>query len=652
MTSRDDDVDHVNVQLSSIIYGSLAKVKSRRSMLSRIRADPVLYTPNYFDRSRQQCQADTMAKIRRVAELARKMESDSDVERSDLRELLSVLSEYDRSFAMRHGTHALLFREAVRLQGSEMQWRRWRRKIERYEVIGCFAMTELGHSSALRRLETVATYCERDQSFRLETPTLLATKFWIGGAGHTATHAVVICQLVVGGQPCGLGWLLVQIRDARGNAVDGVECGELGPKAGRHGVDNGWIRFDDVRVPRDNLLQRWMRVTDDGQFEPPAHAALPYLSLIPERHALIRDFCQMAQNGVTIACRYSVLRRQGDAPGGGGGERQIIDYQSHYCALMPIVAHAYAYQCAIAAEERRWAALAERSGGSGAGAAADMLAHVPAVHAASCGLKAWIGWWAADSLERCRRAMGGHAYSSFNAIDSLAADIHVLTTGGGDNAALVSQHARFLARRQGGGGDLDRRAAATTVVRLSYDDDDVDALEHLGHVLLGRTVASMRASQQRTDDTWNDHLNELIECSSVATDVLVCRSFAASIAERQAELGDRTNALLLAMRRLVVASSIGRHSLALLECKLIDGGATSTRRARADIIDQCAELKQSALVLTDGFDLPDFVLKSPLACRNQANAYQAYFDTVRNAPSTSNRAPYFDEHIAPLLSKL
>jgi acyl-CoA oxidase len=47
---------------------------------------------------------------------------------------------------------------------------------------------KLGVSSFLRGLETTATYDKASDEFVIHSPTLTATKWWIGMAGETATH--------------------------------------------------------------------------------------------------------------------------------------------------------------------------------------------------------------------------------------------------------------------------------------------------------------------------------------------------------------------------------------------------------------------------------------------------------------------------------
>ena len=74
-------------------------------------------------------------------------------------------------------------------------------------------------------------------------------------------------------------------------------------------------------------------------------------------------------------------------------------------------------------------------------AGSDLLADL---HATSCGLKALASTTAAEGLEVCRRACGGHGYSSFGGIGSWYADYLPTTTWEGDNYMLTQQVARYV----------------------------------------------------------------------------------------------------------------------------------------------------------------------------------------------------------------
>jgi len=57
--------------------------------------------------------------------------------------------------------------------------------------MGCFALTELGHGSNVKGVETTATYDKENKEFILHTPTEKAMKFWIGGASKTSNTAAI-----------------------------------------------------------------------------------------------------------------------------------------------------------------------------------------------------------------------------------------------------------------------------------------------------------------------------------------------------------------------------------------------------------------------------------------------------------------------------
>jgi acyl-CoA oxidase len=71
-------------------------------------------------------------------------------------------------------------------QGSEEQKKKFLIPALKYEIIGCYAQTELGHGSNVQGLETTATYISETDEFEINSPHLTASKWWIGGLGRTA----------------------------------------------------------------------------------------------------------------------------------------------------------------------------------------------------------------------------------------------------------------------------------------------------------------------------------------------------------------------------------------------------------------------------------------------------------------------------------
>ena len=63
---------------------------------------------------------------------------------------------------------------------------------------------------------------------------------------------------------------LVPIRNPRTLLpLPGVLVGDMGEKVGLHGVDNGFMAFRNVKIPKQYLFNRLSDVADDGTFLSP-----------------------------------------------------------------------------------------------------------------------------------------------------------------------------------------------------------------------------------------------------------------------------------------------------------------------------------------------------------------------------------------------
>ena len=75
-----------------------------------------------------------------------------------------------------------------------------------------------------------------------------------------------MAQLIVKGKNEGIHAILVRMRDNDLKTIPGVTIEDMGYKMGLNGVDNAKLSFDNVRVPREALLNRWSDVAEDGTF--------------------------------------------------------------------------------------------------------------------------------------------------------------------------------------------------------------------------------------------------------------------------------------------------------------------------------------------------------------------------------------------------
>jgi acyl-CoA oxidase len=70
--------------------------------------------------------------------------------------------------------------------------------------------------------------------FIIDSPTVTSSKFWIGMAGQSATHTVVIAQTIVNGKNKGLNWFVIQLRDVKtGELMPNIMAGDIGSKVGK-----------------------------------------------------------------------------------------------------------------------------------------------------------------------------------------------------------------------------------------------------------------------------------------------------------------------------------------------------------------------------------------------------------------------------------
>lgn len=300
-----------------------------KSLMQQIERDTILKTnASYYDLTKDQHRELTAQKI---ARLATYIEKDAPFF-ENFQKRLNLIAIVDPQLGTRVGVHLGLFLSAIRGNGTEEQFKYWafeRGAAYLKDVYGCFGMTELAHGSNVAGLETTATFDQKTKEFEINTPHLGATKWWIGGAAHSANHCVVYARLIVSGKDYGVKTFVVPIRDRNHNLHSGVAIGDIGAKMGRDGIDNGWIQFTNVRIPMNYMLSKFTKVdSETGDVEVPPLEQLAYGALLGGRVTMVTDSFRMAQRFITIALRYSVGRRQFGAKNS-SEELKLIDYPLH-----------------------------------------------------------------------------------------------------------------------------------------------------------------------------------------------------------------------------------------------------------------------------------------------------------------------------------
>jgi acyl-CoA oxidase len=338
----------------------------------------------------------------------------------------------DLSLLVKFGVQFGLFGGAVQQLGTKRHHERYLKDIATLELPGCFAMTEAGHGSNVQELQTTATYDADAGEFVIDTPAEHAHKEYIGNAACHGRMAVVFAQLIVDGERHGVHAFLVPIRDGHGNVCSGVRIEDSGEKMGLGGVDNGQLWFDQVRVPREALLNRYGDVNEDGNYESSIEGAGKRFftmvgTLVQGRVCISGASVSASKSALTIAVRYGLRRRQfGPAE---GEEVVILDYRTHQRRLMPLLAKTYALHFAQAQ-------LLEKFDGV-------FRASEPPerpkreLETLAAGMKATASWHATETIQTCRECCGGAGYMHVNRFAALKADTDVFTTFEGDNTVLM-----------------------------------------------------------------------------------------------------------------------------------------------------------------------------------------------------------------------
>eukprot|EP01133_Synstelium_polycarpum_P015449 gene15449-18327_t len=244
--------------------------------------------------------------------------------------------------------HMQLFGGTILELGSEYHHNKYFPDINNYNIVGGFAMTEMGHGSNVRQIETVATYDENTKEFIINTPSLSATKFWIGNIAMYGTHVVLFTRLIFRGEDKGVHVIITPLRNpVTGEVYHGVELGDCGPKVGWNGIDNAWIKFTNYRVPRENLLNRFASITEEGEYvtkiaSPGKLFQITISQLVFGRLLYVCGPTIYIGVALKIATRYAFSRRQFGEKG--KSEELIINYPTHLRTLLPMIATSMAFE--------------------------------------------------------------------------------------------------------------------------------------------------------------------------------------------------------------------------------------------------------------------------------------------------------------------
>lgn len=523
----------------------------------------------------------------------------------------------DLSVLVKYGVQFGLFGGSIHQLGTRRHHEAYLARVGSLELPGCYAMTETGHGSNVRDLETTAHFDPESRELVVHTPSERAGKDWIGNAALDGRLATVFARLVVADVDHGVHAILVPIRSERGEVLPGVRIEDRGLKAGLNGVDNGRIWFDHVRVPVDNLLDRFGHIDASGRYRSPITSAgrrffTMLRTLVAGRVSIASAAVSASKLALTIGVRYAAARRQFGPEG--GEERPILEYTAMQRELAPRLATTFGLHFAVRALQARFAESVRKED--------------PELEGMAAALKAYASDHCVDTVQACREACGGRGYLAENRFAALKEDTDVFTTFEGANLVLYQLVAKgLLSRFREEMGDLtfwravralgERAETSLTelnpvATRRTEESHLRDPAFHLS-ALRYREDRLLRSSAMRLRSRLRDGMESFRAVNEVQ-DHLV--ALARAHAERvtleafqeacAAAPKPGMSELLSDTAALFALSRIEADRGWFLEAGYLE--SLKSRAIRAQVSALCGEVSECAEHLVDGFGIPEALL--------------------------------------------
>ncbi|XP_068148076.1 acyl-coenzyme A oxidase 1 [Drosophila tropicalis] len=551
-------------------------------------------------------------------------------------------------------THITMFVDVIKGQGTAEQVEKWGKAAENCNIIGTYAQTELAHGTNVRGIQTRADFDPKTDEFVLNTPNLEAYKWWPGGLGHTANHAMVVAQLYIDDVHRGIQMFIVPVRHADTHLpLPGVDIGEIGKKLGMAAVNQGFLGLNNVRIPRTNMLMKYAKVERDGSFKASPASRVNYLTMVYTRCLIVNLNSTLLLEAATIATRYSAVRRQSpieaDQP-----EPQIIDHVTQRLKLFPEIATGMAYHLAA---EYMWELYDQTVLDANNG----KFDRLPDMHILSCALKVLCTTDSCAGIERLRLSTGGHGYLTAANLSNIYGNAVAAYTYEGENTVLLLQIGRALVKAWSS-FIADKPVSSSYAYFESsklkqfpkWDNSWETIIKALQFTATHKTriafenLAERMASGQSQAVAANNTGIEFTRAAELHGRQFVCQIFVEQITGPKAQ--KRSAALNKVLENILelflVQTVLNNLSDILRFINLTDADLRSLQK-RLEL--SLEKLRPNAVAICDGFDFHDRVLNSVLGSYD-GNVYARLFDSAKR--STMNQKPVqksFGSYLKPLM---
>lgn len=488
----------------------------------------------------------------------------------------------------------------------------------------------------MRGLETTATFDTKSQEFILNSPTLKSRKFWCGHLGKSANYAVVMAKLISNGENHGVQPFIVQLRDLDTHkSLPGISVGDIGNRVGFDTVNNGYLFFDNVRLPLNNMLMRNAKINEDGTFEKLMNPLMNYGVMLYTRVSILLDASLVLTKAATIGIRYSLVRRQSPIEAE-KREPQIMDHITQQYKMIPALVKGIVFKIiankllnlriTVTEELRR-----------------ENYNKLPELHALSCCLKAVCTNEAVKSIETLRTSCGGHGYLESAGFYTLYKLAVTYQTYEGDNVVLLLQTARFLLK------SFERARSKKLLIRgVSYFEDFVNRKGNrlvFDDTLSGILQAVQAAAAGKVESAWMsiERKNKIysIEEATNQTGIelvraaeLHCHAFLLETAIGELELAIRSSSPALGevFKNILELYAVEKVLNLIGDVmQFVEISNDDIEKLQNRLENSLKFFRTSALGLVDGFDYSDTILGSTLGSYD-GNVYERLFEAAKKSP--------------------